>query len=570
MDSMLYYEICFYISAALSFAYICMWHDGLDVNMTSLFILIPIVCLGCVWMYWAPTLEIAILANKLVYLAGCFWPLMATKAILSMCSIKIKKSWTVIAYITSFIFYGFALNTDKPGALYKSISHLVVDGRVELYPEYGWMHTVIYVSMAIYVLLGVVALIYGMKNKVRASIKNMWIMLFGEAFAIIVFFIYGINKLAGSPVIIYVVGQASFLICGYRSYYYNIDSSVMDTVIESGTVGYLTFDSKKRLLGCNETAERYFPELKSIRVDKPLDNEEGFKAIISKCLNQVEECGSSVTELVKVDDAYLNINFDRYKTRGRIDIYRVIMMDDTDHQRLVQMLNTQKDDAERKTKKVSETFTRYIDPSVAKELLSEEGYEMTNKPREENIVVFFADIRGFTTYSENKEPHEVLSLLNQIIETITSVIMDNHGIIDKFIGDCVMAVWTGDSEVAAYSACKAGMDIQKALAELGRKTELESGIKLSVGIGINYGKAIIGNVGTAKRSDYTCIGNTVNLANRVESIAAGGYVLITPAVKMLVDKRATYSVFREDAQLKGVKSKMCIYKVEGIDREFTD
>jgi len=67
MDSMLYYEICFFISVILSFIYICVWHEGIDVNMTCLFILIPIVCLGCVWMYWAPTPEIAVLSNKIVY-----------------------------------------------------------------------------------------------------------------------------------------------------------------------------------------------------------------------------------------------------------------------------------------------------------------------------------------------------------------------------------------------------------------------------------------------------------------------------------------------------------------------
>jgi len=140
MNTLIYYEICFIISVALSFIYICVWHDGIDVNMTCLFILLPIVNLGCVWMFWAPTLEIAILSNKIVYIAGCFWPLLGTKAILSLCNVTIKKIYTIIAFAISFVFYGFALTTDKPGALYKSIDYLVVDGRYELYPEYGWMH----------------------------------------------------------------------------------------------------------------------------------------------------------------------------------------------------------------------------------------------------------------------------------------------------------------------------------------------------------------------------------------------------------------------------------------------
>jgi len=97
--------------------------------------------------------------------------------------------------------------------------------------------------------VGVVSLINGMKNRVRASIKNMWGMLFGEIVTIIVFFIYGYQKLAGSPAILYVTSQLVFLIASYRSYYYNIDSSVMDTIKAEGKIGYITFDKKKRPLG---------------------------------------------------------------------------------------------------------------------------------------------------------------------------------------------------------------------------------------------------------------------------------------------------------------------------------
>ena len=244
MNTLLYYEICFIISIILTLTYIYLWHDGIDVTMTCLFVLLPIVNLGCVWMFWAPTLEIAILANKIVYLAGCFWPPLATKAILSLCRLKIKKIYTMLAFILSMVFYAFALMTDRSTPLYRSISYEIVDGRYELYPEYGWMHTVIYAVMALYIVIGIIALVYAMKNVVRASIKNMWIMLIGEIVTVVVFFIYGMQKLAGSPAILYVVSLLIFLIAGYRSYYYDIDASVMDTMVTEGKMGYLTFDKK--------------------------------------------------------------------------------------------------------------------------------------------------------------------------------------------------------------------------------------------------------------------------------------------------------------------------------------
>jgi len=566
MDSLLYYQICFLVSVALSFAYICLWHEGINVYMTGLFILLPIVCLGCVWMYWAPSLEIAILSNKLVYLAGCFWPLFGTKAILSLCNLKIPKVYTVIAFILSFVFYGFALTSDRPGPLYRSISYLEIDGRVELYPEYGWMHTVIYAVMVLYILIGIVALIYGMKNKVRASIKNMWLMIVGEIIVIVVFFIYGIQKLAGSPAILYVTSQLIFLIAGYRSYYYNIDNSVMDTIKAEGKIGYITFDRNKRLLACNEVAERYFPELKTARTDMPLDNLDGIKKTLSDCLDTVEKTGHSAEQTVPCGDLFVRIKVDEYATHLRKNIYRVFMDDVSDHENLIQLLNTEKKAAEDEKNHLSETFHRYIDPNIAETLLRKNSAE-ADKGSERSITVMFADIRGFTTYSENRNPREVLSLLNMVIETVTSCVMANNGIVDKIIGDCVKGIWDdpADEKRSVYNACRAAVDIQKSMDELALKTKEQFGAELHMGIGINFGTAIVGNVGTSRRSDYTAIGDAVNVANRLESIAGPDEILLTSDTAGQLDGRGKFSVFNTNVVLRGRSNRTYILRLDDIE-----
>jgi len=564
MNTLLYYEICFILSVILAFIYIVLWHDGIDVNMTCLFTLIPIVTLGCVWMFWAPTYEIAVLSNKIVYIAGCFWPLFSTKAILSLCNLKIRKVYTVIAFAASFVFYGFALTTDRPGALYRSIDYLVIDGRVELYPEYGWMHTVIYISMTLYIVIGVIALTYAMKNKVRASIRNMRMMLVGEIVTIIVFFIYGIQKLAGSPAILYVISEVLFLIAGYRSYYYNIDSSVMDTIVVEGSLGYITFDMNKRLLGCNQVAEDFFPELKSARTDMPLDSNEGIKGVIAECLDLVEKEKNAVTRIIPCNGKEIIIKVDEYLMRGRKKNFRVIMQDDTDHQALIKYLSKEKEEAQKKTRQVTETFQRYIDPNIADKILKEDIYGGSSAS-EGTIAVLFADICGFTTYSENKAPRDVLNMLNMVIENVTSNVMANGGIVDKIIGDCVMAVWEEeDNEDAALLACKTALEIKESMKSLGEYTSEEFGTGLHLGFGINYGSAILGNIGNQKRSDYTAIGDTVNVASRLEAIANADEILISSEVAEKLKGRIITEPYVRNVTLKGRRHTTTVLNLKEI------
>ena len=259
----------------------------------------------------------------------------------------------------------------------------------------------------------------------------------------------------------------------------------------------------------------------------------------------------------------ISLKADLYHTRGKKDIYRIIMEDDTDHQNLITLLNREKDDAVLEKQHVSETFHRYIDPNIADKLLSDT--ELTSG-EERNITVLFADIRRFTSFSENRPPREVLELLNMIVESMTSCIMANHGIVDKIIGDCVMALWLDSDSVSdsAYNACSAALNIQESIRELNKSFLLKYGVELHIGIGINYGTAIVGNVGTEKRSDYTAIGDTVNIASRLESMAKPDEILVTSHVTEQLNNKAEFTAVNSNITLRGRTQETSVYKLEQL------
>jgi adenylate cyclase len=149
----------------------------------------------------------------------------------------------------------------------------------------------------------------------------------------------------------------------------------------------------------------------------------------------------------------------------------------------------------------------------------------------ENICVLFSDVRGFTAFTEEREPQLVVAALNEILDLQVSIIKRFGGDIDKFIGDAVMAVFRGESkeERATAAAVAIQLEVKRRAALNTKLTALQ--IALQIGIGIHSGEAITGNIGSADRMDFTAIGDVVNSASRLCSGAKAGEVLISETVK---------------------------------------
>ena len=202
--------------------------------------------------------------------------------------------------------------------------------------------------------------------------------------------------------------------------------------------------------------------------------------------------------------------------------------------------------------RIREVFGTYVDPEVAEHIL-EAGTQLSGE--EVEVSVLFMDVRGFTSFSETHPPAVVVESLNKLFEAVVPVIQAHGGRVDKFIGDCIMAVFGAPVRYNdhALRAVQAGM-------EMARRVESGEAGDLRIGIGINSGQVVAGNLGGGGRYEFSVIGDTVNVAARVESTTrqTGDTVLIAQRTEELLDD-AVGLVERPEVPLKGKTETVRLY-----------
>lgn len=173
---------------------------------------------------------------------------------------------------------------------------------------------------------------------------------------------------------------------------------------------------------------------------------------------------------------------------------------------------------------------RFLSPEVV-ELIAANPDNVRLGGTNQKVSVMFADIRGFTTMSEQMAPEKVVEVLNEYFTRVTDVIFDHGGTLDKYVGDEVMAVFGAPLSKGndAANAVRTAIEIEKLLVEMNRDAAARGWPELRVGIGINTGIVTAGNIGSPKRLDYTVIGDTVNTASRIMGKATGGQIIIAEA-----------------------------------------
>ncbi len=171
-------------------------------------------------------------------------------------------------------------------------------------------------------------------------------------------------------------------------------------------------------------------------------------------------------------------------------------------------------------RKIRTMFSSYVTERVVDELIKNPGMAKLGGERTE-VTILFSDVRGFTAFSENHSPEEVVTILNEYLGAMTEIIFKWEGTLDKFIGDAILAFWGAPMKQDNHAdlAVKCALNMVKKLDELQQKWISEGKPALNAGIGINTGEVIVGNIGVeGKKMDYTIIGDHVNLASRVESL----------------------------------------------------
>lgn len=213
--------------------------------------------------------------------------------------------------------------------------------------------------------------------------------------------------------------------------------------------------------------------------------------------------------------------------------------------------------------KVKNLFSKFHGSSVAEDLISKDiGVGGQSK----EVVVFFSDIRGFTAFSEKRSPEEVVEMLNEYFGVMVKIINAHGGVVDKFIGDAIMAVWGApqSSDKDAHKAVRACLEMRKALEKLNESRIARSQPPINIGMGLHAGLAISGTIGSDERMEYTVIGNTVNTASRIEAStkAFGADLLISDTVIEKIGDAFKIELAGA-AEVKGRSEALKMFKVRG-------
>jgi adenylate cyclase len=221
---------------------------------------------------------------------------------------------------------------------------------------------------------------------------------------------------------------------------------------------------------------------------------------------------------------------------------------------------------------IKSAFSQYLSPTVIEQLLANPGLLSLGGERRE-ISIFFSDVQGFTTISEKLDPSRLTELLNGYLSFMTDIILDSGGTIDKYEGDAIIAFWNAplNFEDHAARALRASMRCQERLAERQDAFYEKYGCRLLTRIGLNTGFAVVGNMGSSKRFDYTMLGDSVNLAARLEGLNKqfGTYLMCTETTFTQAARRGPF-YGRKLAQVAvvGKKEPVTVYEPlpEGIFR----
>jgi PAS domain S-box-containing protein len=329
--------------------------------------------------------------------------------------------------------------------------------------------------------------------------------------------------------------------------------NLMDNVFSSIVSGVLTSDIQDQITLCNRAAEAILGQDNADLVGHRLED-----AIPS----MAKELGPHMDSVRKTDKPVIGLEISHtLPQRGSVD-WRLnlsplkdanqttqgvaIVLDDmTEHKRL---------EAQRRL------LERMVSPAVIAQI---DPDSLQIGGQRVDITVLFADIRGFTTYSEKRSPEELVAVLNRYLAAGAEAVLAEEGTVDKFLGDAVMAWFNAPLPQPDHTlrAVRAALDLKAAVEKL--HAELPAKAQLSFGVGIHYGEAVLGWIGTEKRLEYTAIGDSVNTAKRIQENSAKGQILISKEAYDRVKKQVQAKPYAP-LQVKGKSDPLEVYEVVGL------
>ena len=355
----LYYDTFFILSMALSCAYVYLWHKHFNVNLSLIFVMVPIANLGYVSIARAQNLEEAIQATQLIYMGGCFLILFITFCIFNICQVRLPKWLSTGMVCAGSLMYLFILSIGSGTLFYKDVYATKEDGMIILHKVYGPMHTVFYILLSIYFTLAFVVIVYSFFRKKQVSRRIIWLLFIPEVVTMLFFFGSRAvtNKFELTP-IGYVFAQIMYLVIANYLCMYDIEDMAIDSLTETGDTGFIHLDFKMRYLGSNEIARAVFPELADLTVDQPLKNSprlwDAFMSNISKFLQDETQDRFLIRESERAYLIDINYLFYNGKKRG----LQLVVLDDTSNQKYIELIRNYNTDLEREVREKTENILK--------------------------------------------------------------------------------------------------------------------------------------------------------------------------------------------------------------------
>ena len=340
-----YYTAAFWLSVVLMLVYVLLYRRHNDIHISLVFVLVPVSNRAQLLLSRSESIEAALLANKIMYIGGCYLIMMITLAIFGLCEIRLNRFIRLFLYIITTAVFFFTLQMDKNELYYTDVSMIRENGVTVLVKEYGILHTSYYIMVAAYFLISVAAVVAGCLKK---QVSNRFIVLLAlpEVMAVISYFagkklLQPFDDFRNAELIplAYDIALVLYLFIVRKLILYNLPGTVIETVVQSGNTGFISFDFKFRYLGSNETAKNLFPELNDMTVDRPIVSG-GLATNLLKWLKLFKEDNSNNSVFYQKDDKiYLvEVGFlsDGRRSRG----YQMYITDDTKNQQYIALLDS--------------------------------------------------------------------------------------------------------------------------------------------------------------------------------------------------------------------------------------
>ena len=228
---------------------------------------------------------------------------------------------------------------------------------------------------------------------------------------------------------------------------------------------------------------------------------------------------------------------------------------------------------EAKKEEIRRAFQHYVSPALVEQIVAvPEKLELGGTERQ--LTAFFADVRGFTSLSETMKPQELVAFLNDLFTEMTAIVMAHGGTLDKYIGDAIMAFYGApvDQPDHAVRACKTAVDMLIRLEELRVRWIAEGLPDIRLGIGLNTGDMVVGNIGSPSRFNYTIMGDAVNLASRLEGATKqyGTSIILSRATCQHLDESAFWVRELDTVRVKGKQEPVTMYELLGYENYYQD